>query len=35
MNANFNKYLAIWTAYYSKNTFAGCSMEEKVAKNGS
>lgn len=27
MNANYQKYLAIWTRYYSKSAFGGTSVE--------
>jgi hypothetical protein len=31
MNANYQKYLAIWTRYYSKNEFGGASVEAAAA----
>ena len=31
MNANYQKYLAIWTRYYSKNEFGGTSVEAAAA----
>ena len=31
MNANHQKYLAIWIRYYSKNEFGGTSVEAAAA----
>jgi len=31
MDANYKKYLAIWTRYYSNNEFGGTSVEVAAA----